>query len=234
MKYFAHKRLLQFDGDSCLNLISTHTIPQQQASTPEWSCLSVLTHPNPTAIHVGHGRQCSYCNARLLSEENETFCCREGKVAITPLRPLPEGWERMFQTPAFRYHMLCMNTCIVVFTCTLPYLFRLHKMFQTPAFRYHMLCMSTCIVVFPCTLAYLFRLHIILEMCLHCIVDRGTSSVFSLRGQSRKYNNLFAFTAIGVTGTERFVPQPVPSVVKIHGRTYHRVLPADMRGPVHW
>ena len=94
---------------------------------------------------------------------------------------------------------------------------------------------STCIVVFTCILAYRFMCHILLQMqCVHCIVDGTTSSVFSLRGQSRKYNNLFAFTAMGVTGTERFVPQPVPSCVKIHGRTYHRVLPANMQGPVHW
>ena len=70
--------------------------------------------------------------------------------------------------------------------------------------------------------------------CMRCIVIFTMVSVLSCRGQSRKYNNLFAFTGKGVSGTERFVPQPVPSCVKIHGRTYHRVLPADMRGPVHW
>ncbi len=42
------------------------------------------------------------------------------------------------------------------------------------------------------------------------------------------------FTAMGVSGDEGFVRQPVPSCVKIHGRTYHRVLPAEMQGPVHW
>ena len=117
-------------------------------------------------------------------------------MAITPLRPLPEGWERMFQTTAFRYHRLCTSTCIVMFTCIL---------------------------------AYLFKLHITLQMyCVHYIVDRTTSCVFSLRGQSWTYNNLFAFTAMGVTGTKWFVPQPVTICVKIHGRTYHRVLPADI------
>ena len=81
---------------------------QQQASTPEWSRLPVLHLPNPAAIQLGHEHQCSHCNARLLSEENESFCCREGKVAITPLHPLPEGWEDMFRTPTFRYDSLCV------------------------------------------------------------------------------------------------------------------------------
>ena len=81
---------------------------QQQASTPEWSRLPVLHQPNPAAIQLGHEHQCSHCNARLLSEENESFCCREGKVAITPLHPLPEGWEDMFRMPTFRYDSLCV------------------------------------------------------------------------------------------------------------------------------
>ena len=81
---------------------------QQQASTPEWSRLPVLHQPNPAAIQLGHEHQCSHCNARLLSEENESFCCREGKVAITPLHPLPEGWEEMFRMPTFRYDGLCV------------------------------------------------------------------------------------------------------------------------------
>ncbi len=46
-------------------------------------------------------------------------------------------------------------------------------------------------------------------------------------GHSRKCNNLFAFTAMGVSGDEGFVHQPVPSCVKINGRTYHCVLPAE-------
>ena len=81
---------------------------QQQASTPEWSRLPVLHRPNPAAIQLGHEHQCSHCNARLLSEENESFCCRDGKVAITPLHPLPEGWEEMFRMPTFRYDGLCV------------------------------------------------------------------------------------------------------------------------------
>ncbi len=56
----------------------------------------------------------------------------------------------------------------------------------------------------------------------------------AFRNRSRKYNNLFALTAMGVLGNEGFVRQPVPRCVKIHGCTYHRVLPAEMRGPVQW
>ena len=87
---------------------------QQQASTPEWSRLPVLNRPNPAAINLGHEHQCSHCNARLLLEENESFCCREGRVAITPLRPLPEGWEEMFRMPTFRYGSLCMSTSTIL------------------------------------------------------------------------------------------------------------------------
>ena len=42
------------------------------------------------------------------------------------------------------------------------------------------------------------------------------------------------FTAIGVSGEEGFVQEGAPSCVKIHGRTYPHVLPADMRGTVQW
>ena len=56
----------------------------------------------------------------------------------------------------------------------------------------------------------------------------------AFRQSSRKYNNLFSFTAMGVSGEHGFVHQASPSCVKIHGRTYHRILPANHQGPVHW
>ena len=56
----------------------------------------------------------------------------------------------------------------------------------------------------------------------------------AFRTHSWQYNNLFTFTAMGVSGDQGVVHQPAPSCVKIHGRTYHRVLPAEMHGPVHW
>ncbi len=56
----------------------------------------------------------------------------------------------------------------------------------------------------------------------------------AFRNHSRKYNNLFGFTAMGVLGNEGFVRQPVPSCVNIHACTYHRLLPAEMWGPVQW
>ena len=161
--------------------ISTHTVTSRYHSPWTWTPVFPL--------------QC-----RLLSEETETFCCREGKVAITPLRPLPEGWERMFRTPTFKY---VWDECH-----TYTYLFLM-------------------IPEIWCSTEYFHKYYVQYD-------DSWTLIALSLRGQSRKYNNLFAFTAMGVTGTERFVPQPVPSCVKIHGRTYHRVLPADMQGPVHW
>ena len=49
---------------------------------------------------------------------------------------------------------------------------------------------------------------------------------------SRRYNALFSFTAIGVSGEEGLVQEGAASCAKIHGRMYHRVLPADMRGTV--
>ena len=56
----------------------------------------------------------------------------------------------------------------------------------------------------------------------------------NFRRASRKYNNLFCFTALGVTGDEGFVHQAAPSCVKINGRTYHHVLPGHMSGTVRW
>ena len=39
---------------------------------------------------------------------------------------------------------------------------------------------------------------------------------------------------MGVSGPEGFVPMAAPSCVKINGRTYHRILPGNMRGTVRW
>ncbi|CAG8641606.1 26675_t:CDS:2 [Racocetra persica] len=50
---------------------------------------------------------------------------------------------------------------------------------------------------------------------------------------SRKLNSLFTFTAIGVQG--QFVHLSPPSSVCITGRTYHRILPANMPNhSIHW
>ena len=56
----------------------------------------------------------------------------------------------------------------------------------------------------------------------------------AFRKNSWKYNNLFCFTAMGVSGELGFVHQNSPSCVKIHGRTYHCILPANQHGPVQW
>ena len=63
-------------------------------------------------------------------------------------------------------------------------------------------------------------------------IDMLMDPVF--RRNSRKYNNLFCFSAIGVEGREGFVPETAPSCVKIHGRTYHRVLPCNLKGSLRW
>ncbi len=69
-------------------------------------------------------------------------------------------------------------------------------------------------------------------------LPEGWEQVFQAPVFSRQYNNvdLFAFciTAMGVSGDKGFVHQPAPRCVKILGRTYHCVLPAEMRGPSHW
>ena len=56
----------------------------------------------------------------------------------------------------------------------------------------------------------------------------------TFRRASRKYNNLFCFTAIGVSREEGFVHMASPSCVKINGRIYHRVLPGNVKGTVRW
>ena len=63
-------------------------------------------------------------------------------------------------------------------------------------------------------------------------IEMFTDPMF--RKNSRKYNNFFCFSAIGVEGREGFVPETDPSCVKIHGRTYHRVLPCNLKGSLRW
>ena len=43
------------------------------------------------------------------------------------------------------------------------------------------------------------------------------------RSHARSYNHFFAFSAMGVDGKDGFIQLPVPSCVKIHGRTYHKI-----------
>ena len=90
----------------------------------------------------------------LLQGEEESFCCRNGKIVLQPLQPLLASWPAMFRDRTFRQ-------------------------------------------------------------------------------SSRKYN-LFSFTAMGVSGEHGFVHQASPSCMKIHGRTYYRILTANLQGPVQW
>ena len=166
------------------NVNRMRAIRRPPALLPDWTRLPVHRQPSPAAICLGPNHQCSHCGTRLLCRETETFCCRDGKVAITPLPALPEGWEQMFQSRDFRTHSRTYNN-----------LFAFTAMGVSGD-----------------------------QGFVHQPVPR----------HSRTYNNLFAFTAMGVSGDQGFVHQPVPSCVNIHGRTYHRVLPAEMRGPVHW
>ena len=56
----------------------------------------------------------------------------------------------------------------------------------------------------------------------------------TFRAASRKYHNLFSFTALSVAGDQDFMHTQMPSCVKIHGRIYHRVLSANVQNPVRW
>ena len=69
------------------------------------------------------------------------------------------------------------------------------------------------------------------------MLPSGWTEIFkdpAFKRNSRKYNNLFCFSAIGVEGREGFVHEGAPSCVKIHGRIYHRVLPCNLRGSLRW
>ena len=68
------------------------------------------------------------------------FCCREGKVAITPLCPLPEGWEEMFRMPTFRYDTLCMSTTLWTYILDLPVSIKLILSKCTPNVVYEVNC----------------------------------------------------------------------------------------------
>ncbi len=48
-----------------------------------------------------------FVRAQLQCGETESQCCRDGRVTTTLLPTLPEGWEEMFRTPAFRKHSRC-------------------------------------------------------------------------------------------------------------------------------
>ena len=111
---------------------------QAGASKSLWNELPVHRAPNPAPITLGAIKVCPHCRAELLYDEDSSFCCRRGKVAVELLPSLPPGWVEMLQDPIFRKH-------------------------------------------------------------------------------SRKYNDLFAFSAIGVEGREGFVHEAAPSCVKIHG-----------------
>ena len=43
-------------------------------------------------------------SAELLNGEDSSFCCRDGKIAVEPLPPLPPGWTEMFMDTNFRYN----------------------------------------------------------------------------------------------------------------------------------
>ena len=52
-------------------------------------------------------------------EAEPFFCCREGKIQLAPLPPLPHGWLEMYQRVAFktashRYNALFSFTAIGV------------------------------------------------------------------------------------------------------------------------
>ena len=47
-------------------------------------------------------------SAGFLNGEDSSFCCRDGKIAVEPLPPLPPGWTEMFMDTNFRYNLYCL------------------------------------------------------------------------------------------------------------------------------
>ena len=56
---------------------------------------------------------CPYCRAGLLQQGESSFCCREGRITVEPLPPLPSSWTEMFMDPVFRRTAgsTCTTTC---------------------------------------------------------------------------------------------------------------------------
>ena len=52
-------------------------------------------------------------SAELLNGEDSSFCCRDGKIAVEPLPPLPSGWTQMFMDTNFRYDSYCLIICMI-------------------------------------------------------------------------------------------------------------------------
>ena len=67
-----------------------------------WQTLPVPRMPHPHLLRLGGTHECPHCHAVLLKEEEHSFCCREGKMQLAPLPPLPRGWLEMCQTVAFK------------------------------------------------------------------------------------------------------------------------------------
>ena len=85
-----------------------------------WKTLPVHKMPHPHPLRLGGTHECRHCHAVLLKEEEPSFCCREGKIQLAPLPPLPRGWLGMYQRVAFktasrRYNALFSFTAILVF-----------------------------------------------------------------------------------------------------------------------
>ena len=54
-------------------------------------------------------------SAELLNNEDSSFCCRDGKIAVEPLPPLSPGWTEMFMETNFRYNSYCIIMSILFY-----------------------------------------------------------------------------------------------------------------------
>ena len=70
---------------------------------PWWTVLR--DHPPPNIRPPVWNRRCPHCNALLLSSENASFCCQNGRNIVPPLHPLPHRMQTILNNPDYARHI---------------------------------------------------------------------------------------------------------------------------------
>ena len=69
-----------------------------------WQTLPVHRVPHPHPLRLGGTHECPHCHAVLLKEEEPSLCCRERKIQLAPLPPLPRGWSHICPLAFRKYY----------------------------------------------------------------------------------------------------------------------------------
>ncbi|KAN0082863.1 hypothetical protein V8E55_008658, partial [Tylopilus felleus] len=70
---------------------------------PWW--ISLRSNPPPPITPATWNRRCSHCNARLLSTESNSFCCKNGQRVLPNLYPLPQRMKSLLNHTSHGNHL---------------------------------------------------------------------------------------------------------------------------------